>query len=321
MNNYRQLTQEQRYHISGLRKAGKFQNYIADAVGVHKSTISRELRRNQGKRDYWPQQAHKRALNKRRLAEKRIKFTPKLIGIVIEKILLDWSPDQISGYLKKENIAEISHERIYQFLLTDKKAGGSLYTHLRHSGKKRKKRYGSKDRRGQIKNRISIDERPKVVDKKQRIGDWEGDTIIGKQQQKAIVTLVDRATKIVRIGQVATKHAEVVATIITDLLTPMKQVSHTVTFDNGKEFAAHEKIANSLNVDVYFAHPYSSWERGANENTNGLIRQYIPKGSSFENIPNERIKFIEDRLNSRPRKTLGYWTPNEVYQQAMAGFG
>jgi len=321
MNYYSQLTQEQRYHISALYKAGNFQTSIADELKVHKSTISRELRRNLGNKGYKPKQAHKIALDRRGCAKKHTKFTEELKQIVTEKILLDWSPDQISGYLKLHNIAEISHERIYQFLLADKKAGGDLYTHLRHSGKKRKKRYGSKDRRGQIKNRVSIDNRPKIVDKKQRIGDWEGDTIIGKQQQKAIVTLVDRASKVVRIGPVATKHSEIVAAIITDLLTPMRQISHTVTLDNGKEFSAHEKIAKSLSIDIYFAHPYSSWERGANENTNGLIRQYIPKGSSFENIPNERIEFIEDRLNNRPRKSLGYWTPNEVYQQAMAGFG
>jgi IS30 family transposase len=321
MNNYSQLTQEQRYHISALYKAGKFQNYIADEIGVHKSTISKELRRNRGKQDYWPQQAHKSALNKRHQAKKYIKFTEELAVIVTEKTLLDWSPEQVSGYLKKENLAEISHERIYQFLLADKKAGGNLYTHLRHSGKKRKKRYGSKDRRGQIKNRVSIDERPKIVDKKQRIGDWEGDTIIGKQQQKSIVTLVDRASKVVRIGPVTTKHSDGVAKIITALLKPMEQISHTITLDNGKEFSAHEEIAKFLNLTIYFAHPYSSWERGFNENTNGLIRQYIPKGSSFEGITSTRIKFIEDRLNNRPRKSLGYWTPNEVYQKAMAGLG
>ena len=321
MNHYSQLTQEQRYHISGLQKAGKFQTHIADEVGVHKSTISRELRRNRGDKGYQPKQAHRIALDKRLHAKKYIKFSADLERIVTEKILLDWSPEQISGYLKKEHIAKISHERIYQFILADKKSGGSLYTHLRHSGKKRKKRYGSKDRRGQIKNRVSIDKRPEIVDKKQRIGDWEGDTIIGKQQQKAIVTLVDRVSKMVRIGPVATKHSDSVAEIIATILKPMKQISHTITFDNGKEFSAHEKIAESLNLEIYFAHPYSSWERGANENTNGLIRQYIPKGSSFEGIQNERIKFIENRLNNRPRKSLGYLTPNEVYQQAMAGFG
>ena len=321
MNHYSQLTQEQRYHIYGLQKARNSQTYIADAVGVHKSTISREVRRNRGDRGYRPQQAHKRALDNRQHAEKHIKFAPELEKIVTEKILLDWSPDQISGYLQKENIASISHERIYQFLIADKKIGGALYTHLRHSGKKRKKRYGSKDRRGQIKNRISIDERPKIVDKKLRIGDWEGDTIIGKQQQKAIVTLVDRASKVVRIGPVATKHSDVVAKIMINLLMPTESTSHTVTLDNGKEFSGHEKIAKSLNINIYFAHPYSSWERGLNENTNGLIRQYIKKGSSFEGVTNERINFIENRLNNRPRKSLGYSTPNVVYQQAVAGSG
>ena len=321
MNYYSQLTQEQRYHIYGLQKAKNSQTYIADAVGVHKSTISREVRRNCGDRGYRPQQAHKRALDNRQQAKKHIKFTSELKRIVTEKILLDWSPDQISGYLLKEGAAEISHERIYQFLLADKKTGGMLYKHLRHSGKRRKKRYGSKDRRGQIKNRISIDERPKVVDKKLRIGDWEGDTIIGKQQQKAIVTLVDRASKMTRIGPVATKHSDSVAAIMVGLLQPMKRISHTVTLDNGKEFSGHEKISDSLNINIYFAHPYSSWERGLNENTNGLIRQYIKKGSSFEGITNERINFIEDRLNNRPRKCLGYMTPNEVYQRAIFSSG
>jgi len=321
MNHYSQLTQEQRYHIYGLKKAGNAQTFIADAVGVHKSTISREVRRNRGYRGYRPQQAHERALNNRRQAKKHIKFTGELKKVVIEKVLLDWSPDQISGYLQKDGAVSISHESIYQFLLVDKKAGGTLHTHLRHAGKKRKKRYGAKDRRGQIKNRVSIDERPKIVDKKLRIGDWEGDTIIGKQQQKAIVTLVDRASKMVRIGPVATKHSNTVATIMVDLLRPMKRISHTVTLDNGKEFSGHEKIAESLDIGIYFAHPYSSWERGLNENTNGLIRQYIKKGSSFDGVTNERINFIENRLNNRPRKSLGYLTPNEVYQQAIFGSG
>jgi IS30 family transposase len=316
MTHYSQLTQEQRYHIYALHKAGNLQTSIADEIGVHKSTISRELNRNRGDCGYRPKQAHQFALYNRHNAEKHIIFTPALQVMVTGKILLDWSPEQISGYLKANDIASISHERIYQFLLTDKKAGGVLHTHLR-SRKKRKKRYGSKDKRGQIKNRVSIDERPKVVDKKERIGDWEGDTIIGAQQQKAIVTLVDRASKLTRIGPVATKHADVVSAIIVDLLRPMKRISHTTTLDNGKEFSDHEKIAKTLGINIYFAHPYSSWERGLNENTNGLIRQYIKKGSSFEGITPERIKFIEDRLNNRPRKTLGYRTPNEVYKEAM----
>ena len=317
MKHYSQLTQEQRYHISALIKAGNSKTNIADDVGVHKSSISREIKRNSGNRGYKPKQADQLATDRRQQAEKHIKFTPELKQIVIEKIKLDWSPEQISGYLKRKGTAEISHERIYQFLQEDKKAGGDLYKHLRHSGKKRKKRYGSKDRRGQIKNRVSIDERPKIVERKRRIGDWEGDTIIGKQQQKAIVTLVERVSKITRIGHVSTKHSSIVAEIIIDLIKPMQNVTHTITLDNGKEFSSHEKIAKSLNADIYFAHPYSSWERGLNENTNGLIRQYIKKGTSFEGITREKIKFIENRLNNRPRKSLGYQTPNEVWRQAI----
>lgn len=315
-NHYNQLTQHTRYQISALRQAGNTQTSIADIIGVHKSTISREIARNSGERGYRPKQANELALEKHHNAEKHITFTSELQTIVTGKILLDWSPEQISGYFEANDIASISHESIYQFLLADKKAGGALHTHLRHSGKKRKKRYDSKDKRSQIKNRVSIEERPKIVDKKERIGDWEGDTIIGAQQQKAIVTLVDRASKLTRIGPVATKHA-VVSDIIVNLLRPMKRISHTTTFDNGKEFSGHEQIAKSLGIDIYFAHPYSSWERGLNENTNGLIRQYIKKGSSFEGITPEKIKFIEDRLNNRPRKTLGYRTPNEAYKKAM----
>ncbi len=320
MNHYSQLTQEQRYQISAHQQIGNSQIAIADALGVHKSTISRELKRNRGDRGYRPKQAHQLALDKRHQAEKHITFTLEVQKMVTDKILMDWSPEQISGYFEINGIAAISHERIYQFLLTDKKAGGMLYTHLRHSGKRRKKRYGSKDRRGQIKNRVSIDQRAKIVDKKERFGDWEGDTIMGARQQKAMVTLVDRASKLTRIGSVATKHSDIVSAIIVDLLHPMERVTHTITLDNGKEFSGHENIAKSLSVNIYFAHPYSSWERGLNENTNGLIRQYIKKGSSFEGITSERIAFIEDRLNNRPRKTLGYRTPHQVYK-ALIGSG
>jgi len=321
MKHYRQLTQEQRYHISALLAVGNAQNYIADVVGVHKSTISRELGRNRGERKYWPKQAERKAIFRRKEAKKHIKLTTELKQILIEKIKLDWSPDQISGYLKKEKIAEISHECIYQFILEDKKTGGTLYKHLRHSGRKRKKRYGSVDRRGQIKNRVFIDERPKIVDKKLRLGDWEGDTIIGKKQQKAIVTLVDRASKKTLIGKVATKHSNIVSDIIINLISPIKDITHTITFDNGKEFSDHENIAKKLGADIYFAHPYHSWERGLNENTNGLIRQYIKKGSSFDGISDEKIIFIQDRLNNRPRKILGYRTPNEVFDEAILRSG
>jgi IS30 family transposase len=203
----------------------------------------------------------------------------------------------------------ISHERIYQYVLADKKSGGTLYQHLRHSNKKRKKRYGSHDRRGQLKNRISIDERPKIVDKKTRIGDWEIDTVIGKNHKGALVTIVDRVSKVTVIEKVATKHADGVTDATIKGLLPY--IVHTITGDNGKEFAGHEWIAKALDTNFYFAHPYSSWQRGCNENTNGLIRQYVPKGSSFDHLTNKDAKKIMGRLNNRPRKSLGYRTPNE----------
>lgn len=311
MRKYNQLTQEQRYHTAALNKTGTSLTFIAETVGVHKSTISRELRRNAGKRGYHAKQANELSLQRRKTAKKHIKMTINLKNKVKEKLLQDWSPDQISGYFKKNDGILISHERIYQYVLEDKKSGGDLYKHLRHSAKKRKKRYGSHDRRGQIKNKVSIEDRPKIVDEKSRIGDWEIDTVIGKNHKGAFVTIVDRVSKFTIIAKVPTKHADGVTAATIKTLSLYAGVVHTITSDNGTEFAGHEEIAKQLNTQFYFAHPYSSWERGVNENTNGLIRQYVKKGSSFDNVTNNTAKKIMSRLNNRPRKSLNYMTPNE----------
>ncbi len=311
MQKYNQLTQEQRYHTAALNKIGTCLTSIAEAVGVHKSTISREIRRNSGIRGYYPQQANELSFKRRKSAKKLIKMTINLKNKVKEKLYQDWSPEQISGYLKRNEGILISHERIYQYVLEDKKSGGDLYKHLRHSAKKRKKRYGSPDRRGQIKNKVSIENRPKIVDEKKRIGDWEIDTVIGKNHKGALVTIVDRVSKFTVIAKVPTKHADVVTTATIKSLSLYAGVIHTITSDNGTEFAGHEEISKSLNAQIYFAHPYSSWERGLNENTNGLIRQYVPKGSSFDNVTNHTAKKIMESLNNRPRKALKYMTPNE----------
>lgn len=311
MQKYNQLTQEQRYHTAALNKIGTCLTSIAEAVGVHKSTISREIRRNSGIRGYYPQQANEISFKRRKSAKKLIKMTINLKNKVKEKLYQDWSPEQISGYLKKNEGILISHERIYQYVLEDKKSGGDLYKHLRHSAKKRKKRYGSPDRRGQIKNKVSIEDRPKIVDEKKRIGDWEIDTVIGKNHKGALVTIVDRVSKFTVIAKVPTKHADVVTKATIKSLSLYAGVVHTITSDNGTEFAGHEEISKSLNAQIYFAHPYSSWERGLNENTNGLIRQYVPKGSSFDNVTNHTAKKIMESLNNRPRKALNYMTPNE----------
>jgi len=312
LKNYSQLTQGLRYQIEILKKAGKNQKDIAELVNVSGSTICRELQRNTGKRGYRPKQAQRKAETRRKLAVKPLKMTLAVIDLIQAKLSINWSPEQISGWLKVEQNLFISHERIYQHIWTDKLKGGFLYKTLRHSGKKRKQ-YGSKDKRGQIRNRVSIDDRPLIVSEKTRLGDWEIDTVIGKNHQGALVTIVDRVSKLSLIKKVASKHADIVTEATITLLRPYLDKTLTITADNGKEFAGHEKIKAALDADIYFAHPYSSWERGLNENTNGLIRQYFTKGSSFENITDKDVDEVMEKLNHRPRKTLNYRTPHAVF--------
>ena len=313
MKTYKQLSQAQRYQIEILNKAGKNQKAIAELLGVSPGTICRELKRNKGKKGYRPKQAQIKADKRRKQAAKAIKMTKEVIVEIEEKIRLDWSAEQASGWLKVNQGIAISHERIYQHLWADKRHGGTLYKHLRQSNKKRKKQYGSKDKRGQIRNRVSIDERPVIVAEKIRIGDWEIDTVIGQNHQGALVTIVDRVSKFTLIKKVDSKHAEVVTAATISLLQPYLDKTLTITADNGKEFAGHETIKEQLNADVFFAHPYHSWERGLNENTNGLIRQYFTKGSSFENITDDEVEAVMYKLNHRPRKTLNFKTPYAVF--------
>lgn len=313
MNKYSQLTEVQRYQIEALKKAEKNQKEIATIIGVTASTICREFKRNTGQRGYRPKQANIKALIRRKEAVKSVKMTTALITLIETKIKLDWSPEQVAGWLDREKEIKISHERIYQHVWADKFDGGELYKCLRQSNKKRKKRYGSKDKRGQIRNRISIDDRPEVVSQKTRIGDWEIDTVIGKNHQGALVTIVDRKSKFTLVKKVDSKHAEVVTQATITLLTPYLDKTLTITADNGKEFSGHEQMTNELGAAVYFAHPYSSWERGLNENTNGLIRQYFTKGSSFESITDAQVEEVMEKLNHRPRKTLNYETPHAMF--------
>ena len=304
MGSYTQLTYNQRYHIYTFMKAGIFQTEIAKIIGVHKSTISRELKRNRGKKGYRHIQAHKLAIGRRDKFQSRI--TNEDWGLIEKLICLDWSPEQISEYCRVERELPISHEWIYQYIYRDKHNGGRLWKHLR-CRKKRRKRYGSYEKRGQIPNRVWIDERQQEVEDRIRLGDWEADTIIGKGKKGAIVTLVDRKSRYLRMGLVARRTKEAVAEKIISLLAGLPVYS--ITCDNGKEFTDHEKFAKALGVEVYFAHPYASWERGTNENTNGLIRQYIPKDTKFCNLTCADMKFVENRLNTRPRKCLSFATP------------
>ena len=313
MKHYKQLTSEQRYQISGLKKAGLNQSRIADAVGVSKSTISREFRRNKGRRDWYPKQAQELRNERRKQCANAQRLSMSDWTEVERLVRLDMSPEQVSRRLALESVLQISHETIYLHIYADKRRGGDLWRHLRCQ-KPRRKRYASgQERRGTIKNRIGIDERPGIVDQKNRIGDWEGDTVIGKNHQGALVTLAERKSRYILAAQVPGKHASGVTAAVTRLLRPHKRKCHTMTFDNGKEFAEHETIAAKLNVDIYFAHPYHSWERGLNENSNGLLRQYFPKGMELIKVTQEQVQWAVDRLNHRPRKVLGFRTPFEVF--------
>jgi IS30 family transposase len=316
MRTYHQLTQEQRYQIYALKKTGHSSSEIAEVLDVHKATVSRELKRNRGERGYRPQQAHRLALKRRQKAVPRI--TQETWALVEKLLRQDWSPEQISGRLKKEHKVCLSHEWIYQYVLQDKQAGGDLNRHLRCQ-KKRRKRYGTYDRRGQLPNCRSIEERPAIVNGRKRLGDWEVDTLIGKGQKPALVSLTERKSRFTLLGKVSQRTAQAVQDQIHRLLLPLKDKVHTLTSDHGKEFAGHEQIAEALQLDFYFAHPYAAWERGTNENTNGLLRQYFPKKQDFQIVSNPNLEHAMSRLNFRPRKCLAFKTPFEVFfKQSVA---
>jgi IS30 family transposase len=307
---YHHLTGEERYQISVLNKAGHCQAEIAELVGRSPATISRELRRNRGERGYRPKQAHRLACQRRQTSASNARHISANDWLAIEAQLReDWSPEQVSG---RTGLA--STEAIYLHVYEDKRAGGDLHTHLRCQ-KKRRKRYNSgRDRRGQIPNKTPISERPALVDQRARLGDWEGDLVIGHGHSGAIVTLAERRTQAVMIRKVDTKEAQTVRLAMTSMLSKVKRVSHTLTLDNGKEFSQHERLARDLGIKTYFADPYASWQRGLNEQINGLIRQYLPKNKRFDDVTDDEVAVIEKKLNNRPRKRLGFKTPRQDFQ-------
>jgi IS30 family transposase len=312
---YKHLTQKQRYKIDALFKANHTQTFIAQQLGVSKSTISRELTRNSKRSGMYSACRAQEYANERkdRFCKNRV-FTPRMQQFICEKLSeQQWSPEQIHGYCKANNIPMVSHERIYQFIYQDKAEGGLLFKHLRVASKKYRKRYGSKNYyRHPIKNRRSIDLRPELINNKERYGDWEIDTIVGRNNKGAIVTVVERKSAFLLMAKLNGRKPKDLAKTVVNLLAPYKQNVLSITADNGIEFAHHEYISQKLEADFFFAHPYSSWERGLNEYTNKLIRQYIPKKSDFHNYNNQYINMINMRINSRPRKKLEYRTPIKV---------
>ena len=316
MPSYNRLTASKRIELYALKKAGLTQKAIAAHLDVHPSSISRELRRNTGLRGYRPKQADRLACARRARARSgRIsQATWQSVDEMIEK---DWSPEQISGHFKVNGLPSVSPEWIYQHIYENKRQGGALHAHLRCQ-KRRRKRRGSTERRGQIIGRVCITERPEIVEARARIGDWEADTVIGRQGGAVLVTLAERKSRFSLIIKAKNKTAAAVSAAMTTAMSPHVAHVHTLTYDNGKEFAYHHKVSDELEADGFFAHPYHSWERGLNENTNGLIRQYLPKGKSFDDLTDQDVGVIMDRLNNRPRKCLGFRTPNQVFLEAKS---
>jgi IS30 family transposase len=273
------------------------------------------LRRNSNKNtgEYDPVLAQRKYKKRQKEKPKFIHFTEAIKSLVIEQLYYEFSPEQIARRAKLEGKKCVSHETIYRYVWGEKQQGGALYKQLRNRGKRYRKRGSEKDSRVIIKNRVSIDERPSIVDEKTRFGDLEIDTIIGKAHKGALLTITDRASLMEWIVKLRSKNAEELALHAMSVLAPYKEYLHTITSDNGKEFACHEKISQYLGIDFFFAHPYKSCERGCNENANRLIRQYFPKGTDFNIVDNQEVTFTQYKLNDRPRKKLGFLTPNEYF--------
>ena len=313
---YTHLSLEDRNYIEKRLKQKESLNRIAQDLGRSQSTLSRELARNTGLRGYRYQQADKKAKQRHHEKPKAIKLTVALVLTINHLLEQDWSPEQISGRLKEEGKDTVCPETIYQHVQRDKQAQGKLHLHLRRHTKKYRKRYGAKT--GSVKgipNRVDIDERPEVVNQRERLGDWEADTMIGKGHKGVLVTLDERKSKLRLALPVARKTSEAVTGGLISLLSAFKMWVHTVTFDNGKEFASHEEVAQAIGCKTYFAKPYHSWERGQNENANGLLRQYFPKAMGLLDVTTQQVLDAVHKLNSRPRKCLGFKTPYEVFRE------
>jgi len=314
-NGYQHLTRIQRCQIETLKARGFLQCDIAKELKVAASTISRELKRNSIDNNVYDfHEAYmKHNIRRWKASSNPKKMIPDLIKKIETNILSDWSPEQISGRLLILEGIKISHERIYQHIWQNKVNNGILYKHLRHSGKKYKKRLSAKAGSKCIPNRVDITERPSIVETKSRIGDWEGDTIIGKEHKGAILSYVDRKSKFTILAKLPRKTSKAVLDATINRLKEFRNNSHTITYDNGKEFCAHVAIAKAIGVKCYFATPYHSWERGLNEHTNGLVRQYFPKKLDLTTITDDEVATVENILNNRPRKVLGFRTPKEVF--------
>ncbi len=315
MSKYKHLTREQRYQLEILLNQKVTKSEIAKQLKINRTTVYREINRNTLKNHKYNARIALEESNERKQRFKtNRKLTCGMIKFIQQKLEKEqWSPEQISQYCKTNKIEMVSHERIYQFVYADKKQGGTLYKHLRIASKPYRKRYGINDRRGKIKDRISIEQRPVIVDERSRIGDWEVDTLVGKNHRGAILSIVERKSLFVLIQKLSGKFADETRKSVINALAPFKEAVHTITSDNGSEFAEHKMISKKLKTDYFFTHPYSAWEKGTNENMNGLIRQYVPKNSEIHNVLNDYLQLVAIKLNNRPRKSLNWKTPLQIF--------
>ena len=308
---YKHLSQAERYQIHALMKAGHDQSQIAKLLDRHKSTISRELSRNTGSRGYRPKQACEMSADRAQNSRNASTVAPWVKEQANALLRVQWSPEQIASQLP------ISHETVYQHVYADKAQGGALWKNLRCQKQKRERYAGGRERRGQIPNRRPLSDRPLHIEARKQVGHWECDTVIGANHKGAVVTMVERKSGYAVMAKVTNKTSALVSSAIVDKLQPLAARVKTLTFDNGKEFAGHAYIDEQLQSTAYFARPFASWERGSNENLNGLLRQYVPKKRAMSTVTDKEIRMIQNRLNNRPRKRLGFKTPAEVFHQSL----
>jgi transposase, IS30 family len=318
MSEYQQLSPNERYLIARMRQKGYTQSDIAWCLGRPRCTISRELRRNRSHHDGgYRHEVAQRYTDARRKRERRgSQYTKRQWRRVKQKLKRLWSPEQIAGRLKADGKLSISHETIYRWIRRDRKRGGKLYTYCRIMKKYGRKGYGVKDSRGRLEGKRHICERPAEVETRLVVGHWEGDTVMGKDRYHGVLTLVERATGLAIIKKIVARTAENVAAAAKQAISRHKDKFITLTLDNGTEFHNYQQIEAASSVICYFATPYHAWERGSNENFNGLLRQYLPKGTSMKDLNQEECNRIAMELNTRPRKRLGWKTPKEVYDAA-----
>lgn len=316
MRTYSQLTPGERYVLGALIKQGWSQRAVARYLQRDPSTVSRELRRNRRpQRRYDASTAIERANGRRSRSRRNRRFTAEDWALVVSCLELRWSPEQISGRLRRDGLLRISHETIYRHIWADKRRGGRLYLLLRQVTKKRRKRYGQHDSRGRLPGKRHISERPPAAHNRTRVGHWEGDTVMGSGDKHCILTLVDRKTGYTMIGKLRNRTTATANARAISLLRGAARPVRTLTVDNGTEFHSYREVEAATGTRFFFATPHHSWERGTSENTNGLIRQYLPKRKSMARVSQADCDRIAHALNSRPRKRLGFLTPSELYDR------